>query len=112
MLLTHGVKVHPDHHLPYRSFGDDVVVCNLLQLQSIHSAGWTVGSTEAYEAMGAMLTICRLYEGFAIVAVFLLYVQIVASDAQSCDAFFRELEAKKKGSPAWFRVTHHEKRDS
>lgn len=60
-----------------------------------------------------LLTCCRYYEGFAIIAIFLLYVELATPDPHSRDAFYDDLELRwpngrkrgDQGSLAWFRVS-------
>jgi hypothetical protein len=68
-------------------------------------------STHTYDAAEYLEPLANLYEALALASLFLLYVQYVAPDVTTRDAFFQSLEMKGKkgsivpgGSLRWFWV--------
>jgi hypothetical protein len=68
-------------------------------------------TTHAYNAAGYLAPLANFYEALALASLFLLYVQYVAPDATTRDAFFRSLDQKDKmgnsmpdGRLRWFWV--------
>lgn len=66
-----------------------------------------------YGVSGSLMPIAQLYEGYAVTALFLLYVNMVAPDTSTRASFFNQLERKLfngkprkngKGSLRWFRI--------
>lgn len=66
-----------------------------------------------YGAQPFIIPVGQCYEGFAITAIFLLYVQLVTPDVSKRAHFFDQLERRwatgrskgSKGSLRWFQVS-------